>query len=294
MTRRDLLLATAALPALAAPSGSARLSVEGYIFQQYAELQKKPLREVLPQVLRMAHDAGFQDIELNTNFFAPDTRAGTLGLLRSNGLSMPSVYVGGAMHERSLANATISRAIEIADICAPFGCRAVVNNPDPKPQSVEKTDSELATQAESLNRMAHILRQRGFELRIHHHTPQLVNHAREWKHILEHTDSNSVFICVDVDWAYEGGFEPVPFLREVGNRLREIHVRSAINKVWMESLQDSDIDYRAVAAYLKEQRLRPLVVVELAYRPTTVVTRPLAEDLLLSHSYAARVFGLTG
>jgi hypothetical protein len=34
------------------------------------------------------------------------------------------------------------------------------------------------------------------------------------------------------------------------------------------------------------------VVVELAYRENTVVTRPLAEDLRLSRIYAEQVFGV--
>ena len=97
---------------------------------------------------------------------------------------------------------------------------------------------------------------------------------------------------MDVDWAYEGGYDPLAFLREVGRRVREIHVRSARNKIWLEDVEDSDIDYRRVAAYLREERLDPLVVVELAYRPQTKVTRTLGEDLRLSRIYVERVFGL--
>jgi sugar phosphate isomerase/epimerase len=138
--------------------------------------------------------------------------------------------------------------------------------------------------------MGRTLAQHGFELRVHHHTPQLAENAREWRHILHHTDPEYVHICVDVDWAYQGGFEPVPFLREVGSRLEEIHLRSARNKLWLEDLEDSDIDYGKVAEYLREQALNPLIVVELAYRPNTVVTRSLEEDLRLSRLYAEKVF----
>jgi inosose dehydratase len=96
----------------------------------------------------------------------------------------------------------------------------------------------------------------------------------------------------DVDWAYEAGFQPIPFLREVNNRLHEIHVRSARNKIWLEDLEDSDIDYRAVATYLKRANLNPLIVVELAYRPNTLLTRSLVEDLRLSRQYAEQIFGV--
>jgi sugar phosphate isomerase/epimerase len=294
ITRRQVLLSALAAPLSWAETPTRfQISVEGYIFQQYAQKKNRPLAEVIPEVLPMARSAGFRNVELNPAFFTPEIRDHTIGLLRSLGLRMPSIYVGGAMHTPAGASHTIADALELAHIAAPFGCKGVVNNPDPKPGDQPKTDDELAAEAAGLNRMGTILAAEGFELRVHHHTPQLENGAREWRYILAHTDPKLVHICVDVDWAYEGGFEPVPFLREVGNRLREIHVRSARSKIWMEDVEDSDIDYRAVARYIEEQHLNPLIVVELAYRPQTVVTRTLEEDLRRSRVYTERVFGMS-
>ncbi|HEY3937317.1 MAG TPA: TIM barrel protein [Bryobacteraceae bacterium] len=290
MTRRELLCSAVAAVVSSAAEPPLKLSVEGYIFQQYAQRKKKPLAEVIGEVLPMARAAGFTNLELNSTFFTPALREQVLAALRTQKLRMPSVYVGGAMHENELAAQTIAKALEIGAVCKPFGCRAIVNNPDPKRNNEEKTDAELAVEAESLNRMGRALDGDGFELRVHHHTPQLVNHAREWRYLLGHTDPQYVHICVDVDWAYEGGFDPLTFLREVGSRLRELHIRSAKNKLWLEDVEDSDIDYRGVAAYLKEQKLHPLVVVELAYRANTIVTRPLEDDLRLSRIYVEKVF----
>jgi len=268
------------------------MAVEGYIFQQYAQSLKQPLQGVMSQVLRMARTAGFRNIELNPAFFAPEGRDQTLSLIRLLDLRMPSLYLGGSMHETEGANRAIATALEFGNMAAPFGCKAIVNNPDPKAGDTPKTDAELTVQADSLNRMGRTLAQHGFDLRVHHHTPQLAENAREWRHILHNTDPEYVHICVDVDWAYEGGFEPIPFLQEVGNRLREIHVRSARNKLWLEDLEDSDIDYRKIANYLSEEDLAPLIVVELAYRPNTTVTRSLEKDLQLSRVYAEKIFGV--
>lgn len=292
IARRSLLAVSLGAPFAFARKAPFDMAVEGYIFQQYAAKTGKKLAEVIPEVLPMARDAGFTNIELNPAFFAPAFRERTLSLLSSLRLRMPSIYVGGALHSEAAAARTIDNAVEYAQLAAPFGCKALVTNPDPKVNGEPKTDEELAGEAAGLNRMGEALLAKGVELRVHHHTPQLQNGAREWRYILAHTDPKVVHICVDVDWAYEGGFDPVPFLREVDGRLREIHVRSARNKIWLEDVEDSDIDYRKVAAYLKAQRLRPLIVVELAYRPQTLVTRPLEEDLRRSRKYTERVFGI--
>ncbi|HSU33608.1 MAG TPA: sugar phosphate isomerase/epimerase [Bryobacteraceae bacterium] len=292
MTRRELLLGVTAVSVCSAVPRRSSMAVEGYIFQQYAQSLKQPLQAVVGKVLPMARAAGFKNIELSPPFFAPEMRQNVLSLLRSQGLRMPSLYVGGILHEEEGADKTIAAALEFGNLCVPFGCKAIVTNPDPKRGGVSKTETELGVQADSLNRMGRTLAQHGFELRVHHHTPQLAENAREWRHILRHTDPEYVHICVDVDWAYEGGFEPISFLREVGTRLREIHVRSARNKIWLEDLEDSDIDYRKVAEYLSKEKLAPLIVVELAYRPNTIITRPLEEDLRLSRKYAERIFGV--
>ena len=292
MTRRSALLALTTTPLFPRQRDS-RMSVEAYIFQQYAARQKKRLADVLDEAVEMAHAAGFHNIELNQLFFTPDIRERTVALLRAKKLRMPSVYVGGTMHTKEAAEATTATALEIATLCRPFGCVGVVNNPSPKPAAEgRKSGEELAAQGAALNNLGRVLKKLGFELRVHHHTPELADNAREWRHILHNTDAEYVMLCLDLDWVHQGGFKPLDLLREAGNRVREIHVRNSKDKLWLEALEDGDIDYREIAAYLKKTGLQPLVVVELAYRDNTVVSRPLAEDLRLSRIYAERVFKL--
>jgi inosose dehydratase len=291
LTRRQLLALLAAA-SLKGRQSVSHLSVEGYIFQQYATRQKKGLADVLDEVFGMAHAAGFHNIEINQAFFTAELKERTLALLRAKQLRMPSVYVGGAMHTKEGAEATTAKALNIARLCQPFGCVAVVNNPEPKPASAEKTDAELKLQAKALNTLGRFLKDDGLELRVHHHTPELVNNAREWRYILHHTDPEYVALCLDLDWVHQGGLRPLDLLREAGTRVHELHLRNAKDKLWLEDLEDGDIDYREIAAYLKKQSLKPLLVVELAYRDNTVVTRPLLEDLRLSRIYAEKVFGV--
>ena len=127
------------------------MSVEGYIFQQYAARQKKPLAEIVDEAFAMARQAGFHNIEINQTFFEASMRERTLASLRANSLRMPTVYVGGAMHEQNLAEQTVARALEIAALCRPFGCKAVVNNPDPKRRRpVRRTTSSSSKQNRSI------------------------------------------------------------------------------------------------------------------------------------------------
>lgn len=291
MTRRRFI-ASATLPLLSTPArGVSRLSMEGYIWSQYLTRQKKTLAEGLSEIIPMARAAGFSNIELNQSFFDPESRTRLGDLLGAQKLSMPTVYVGGAMHEREAAERTISRALDIGGFCKSFGCRAVVNNPDPKRPAAPKSDGELDLQASLLNQMGRDLKSAGLQFFVHHHSPEMADHAREWRHILKNTDSNLVALCIDLDWVHQGGQDPLALLQEAGHRAAELHLRNSRDKLWLEAFGDGDIDYRKISAYLNHQKLKPLLVVELAYQPNTAVTRSLVDNLRLSREYAERVFG---
>jgi sugar phosphate isomerase/epimerase len=294
MTRRDILRGAAAvfsLPLLAKEEGGFEFSVEGYIFQQYAEQKKQPLAAVIPEVLQMSRQAGCRNIEISAPFFAGELRTRTPELLRQNGLRMPSVYSGGPMHSKELAKETIQHALEMATLCKPFGCKAVVCNADPKGEGIEKTDDELASQSESFNEMGRALKQQGFDLRVHNHTPEMLSNAREWRYTLRQTDPKLVSFCLDLDWVRQGDQSPLGLLKEAGQRVHEVHVRNSHDKLWLEEFAAGDVDYGPIASHLSSFETKPLIVVELAYRPRTQITRSLAENLRRSEHYAEAVFG---
>src|SRR5277367_1118716 len=174
-------------------SASSRLSVEGYIWQQYMAGKGKKLGDGLDEIFGMAREAGFHNIELNTGFLTNELRDRVLELIQSNALSMPSVYVGGAMHDEAFADATIAHSIEIAHLCKKVGCAAIVGDPSPKQGAVEKTDAELAVQAAMLDKLGKALSAEGFQFWVHNHDAEMVNNAREWWNTLNHTDPNYVW-----------------------------------------------------------------------------------------------------
>lgn len=291
ITRRQFA-STLAAAAAARGASLSRISVESYIFQQYAQREKKPLGDILDEIFPMVRRAGFTNIELNQQFLTDTLKRKTLSLVRSNDLSMPSVYAGGAMHDPALADRTIANALAIARLCRDFGCAGVVHNPDPK-RGEEKTENELQIEAESLDRMGRALATEGFELRVHNHTPEMVSNAREFRNTLAHTDPKHVKICLDLDWVYQGGMDPYALLREAGRRVTEVHVRNSRHKLWLETFTQGDVDYSEMTAIMREIRIAPLIVVELAWRDNTVITRNLEANLRLGRQYAEKIFGLS-
>jgi inosose dehydratase len=269
-----------------------KLSVEAYIWTQYFSSQKLTLAEGEDEALRETHQAGYPRIELSSDFFTPRVREHTRELLAKYSLKPESVYAGTTMHEPGVAEASVRSVLELAAFLKPLGTQVIVTNPSPKPNEGRKSDLELKTQVHYVNQLGAALHKQGIRLLLHHHTPELRDNAREWLYELEHTNPKMVGCCVDVHWAYRGGQEVMPFLRRVGSRLQDVHLRNSEHGVWMEDFGPGDVDYSPVAEYLHQLNYQGLLVVELAYEKGTPMHRGLEEDLRRSRLYTEKVFGL--
>ncbi len=287
-TRRQWLASAAALPALAAKPYRPLLGVQLYVFQQQFNREKKTVAEGMDEAFAAVARAGYRRVEMTSAFWTPELRGRTRALLERHRLEAPIVYNGGPMHTQEGADKTIAQTLEFAAAAREAGAQAVSFNASPKKD--RKTGEELAVQAKSLGELGGRLRERGMELLIHQHAPELRENAREWRHQFRHTDPALVKICLDIDWVKRGGQDVMTLLKESAPRLRAAHLRSARDGVWMEELGDGDVDYRAVAAYLREIGFQGWLTVELAYENGTKITRSLEENLRRSREYAEQIF----
>jgi inosose dehydratase len=287
-SRRQWLASAAALPAFAAKQYKPLLGVQLYVWQQQFGREKKTIAEGVAEAIPAVARAGYSRVEMTSAFWTPEVRDKTRALLKQHRLEMPIIYNGGPMHTPEGAAKTIAETLAYADVARAAGARAVSFNANPKKE--RKTDEELAVQAGALDELGGKLRARKMDLLIHQHAPELQENAREWRWQFRHTDPKLVKICLDIDWVKRAGQDVMTLLRESAPRLAALHLRSARNGVWMEELADGDVDYREVAAYLRETGFAGWVTVELAYEKATVVTRPLEENLRRSREYAERIF----
>ncbi len=269
-----------------------KLVVQSYIWMQQLETEKKTLGDGVDEALSSFHQAGYHLVELGSAFFTPELRDKTLALLETYKLVPETFFPNTTMYEAVAAGKSVDDAMGLARLLKPYGTRVIIINPSPKPDKAPKTDEELNIQARYVNQLAGELDQLGMKLALHHHTPELVDNQREWRHLMKHTDPNRVYCCVDLHWAYRGGQDPMTFLRAVGDRLLVLHLRNSRQGIWMEDFGPGDIDYGEVANYLRAIKFDGYLDVELAYEKGTEITRPLTEDLRLSRLYTEKIFGL--
>jgi len=295
MYRRAFIQTLTATPLLAQRNDHFQPTLQAGVYvwtQHYARLNQKT-EDHIPDICAGFKNAGFRDVELMSQLFTPAVEQITYSALAKNGLTSSVIYNGGPMHTSEGARATIAATAELAQrVKSNLPLRAVTFNPNPKPKNEPKTDAELAIQSAALDQLGWTLERDGLYLYVHQHAPEMANNAREWRHILANTDRRYVRFCLDTHWVLRGGQDVMQLLKEAGSRVGSVHLRNSVKGVWSEDFSDGDIDYRAVAAYLRSITFDGYLSVELAWDKETKLTRSLEDNLRRSREYAEKVFGV--
>jgi inosose dehydratase len=292
-TRREMFAGLAASPlALAKASYMPKLATQTVIWAQQFGQRKIATVDGLEEAFASTLKAGYHRVELMGTWVQGEALAKTQALAKKYKIACPICYNGGVMHEQGAAEKTIATTLEVATGLKSVGGEIISFNPSPKPKGALKTDDELALQARNVNLLGKQLQSRGMKLFVHHHDPEMKEGAREWRHLLRNTDPKLMWVCMDTDWVMRGGQDVLGLLKECQGRLGSMHLRNSRDNVWLESLDSGQVDYPAVAAYLKQNGFTGYLVVELYYAKETKVTRSVEENLRLSRLYAEKTFAV--
>ncbi len=245
----------------------------------------------LDNVLAEVKASGAKRIEGFLDWFSTEEKAERVKkLLAKHDLQIVGAYANGVMHKEGEAAQTIERICQWSKLAEQCGMEFVDVNPNPLPEHKQKSDEELDTQAEMLNKLGQKLAAMDLDLVIHQHDPAIRHKAREHRHNMKNTDPRWVNFCLDVDWVYRGGEDPVAMVKEMGSRIKAMHLRSSRGGVWMQTFGPGDVDYDAIAEHLKQNGYDGWLILELAYERKTKVTRPVKENVREGLVYMKSVF----
>lgn len=261
-----------------------------YGWGQYYDREGKKFTDHLDEVLGLVRDCGFEYAEGSLDSARPEQNIAFARKLKEKGLKPVSLYSGGRFHEKAEGFKQLEKITEACRVAREAGFTQLVCNPDPIGR--EKTDAELETQILILSLLGQELTTMGMQLGIHHHTPEMVNDAREFHFNFRRTNAHIVGFCYDVHWVYRGGVMPAEALRFYGDRIVSWHLRQSREKIWWEDLAAGDIDYAAIAKTVKDRRLQRKFTVELALEKGTQITRSVVENHKRSREFVKQVFGV--
>ena len=186
-----------------------------------------------------------------------------------------STYVNSVLHEADKVEQSISDVLAIAKAAKQVGINIIVTNPSPIQwgEPIDKTDEQILLQAKALNNLGAKLRNMGIQLAYHTHDMEMRQSAREFHHMLLHTDPANVKLCLDAHWVYRGSGDSSVALFDIvklyGDRVVELHLRQSKDGIWSEVFGEGDIDYDRLAGEMLDRKLRPHLVLEQAVEKGT-------------------------
>lgn len=248
--------------------------IQGYCwYQVYDESGAGKWAEHFEDGFAATRAAGFEAIELGLTSQAVVERVGPL--LAKHGLTMPSTYSGGKLHEGDW-RAVVESILQKARWGRPLGVKTVVVNPDPiawdKP--LDKDDAQLRTQAAALQALGEALSREGIELAYHTHHMEMRHAAREFHHMMRATDAAHVGFCLDTHWVFRGAGDSQVAMDDIlgmyASRVRSFHIRQSRGGIWTEVFEPrGDIDYAALAGWMAENRFDGPVILEQCFEKGT-------------------------
>ncbi len=153
-----------------------------------------------------------------------------------------------------------------------------------EPSGRKKTEDEFDNQAALLRKLISLGEKKGIVLNLHNHTAEVVNNMYDLRGTLKRIPD--VKLGPDLNWLLRAGINPVDFLREFRKQIVFMHLRDQLsNGKWPESMGEGNVNFREIAAVMKEINFQGDAIIELAHENGFVRTRPLKESLKMSRDF---------
>lgn len=230
--------------------------------------------------------AGYDGLEIGFAYVNdPKDTAAYRRAVDENGLKTAGIHVGGAWHDSAqVREKSMPQARAAADFASAVGAEYLVISTGRK-QNGQLSQCEIATQATHLSALCAYAAAQGVTPLLHNHQHEFADGARVFRGIMSAVDSDTLGLCLDVNWAMWAGADGVAIQEEFYPRLRMVHVRDTLtNATCVEVLGEGDVALDAIFSALRDRDYSHWVLYEWsACDPTT--DRPTAEIARLNQGF---------
>jgi inosose dehydratase len=180
-------------------------------------------------------EAGYRWVELGPYGYLPTDPGRLQDELDQRGLTLSGGTVGGGLHRGDAFEEVRTRALDVARLVSGLGARHLVFLPEMY-RSLDGTGTylqpaDLDSEAwrrlvSSVSELGKIVRDTyGVKLAFHPHADSHVETQDEVRRLLDGTDSDSVWLCLDTGHIAYGGGDNLALIREFPDRIGYVHLK---------------------------------------------------------------------
>jgi sugar phosphate isomerase/epimerase len=280
LNRRTFLnLLAAAVPATVALGADKHTPLGAQLYTVREQAEKD-----LPQTLRQIRAIGYEDVELYSGLYEKHSAPELAAMLRSAGLTAPS---GHFDYDTFPAKVPYARRLGLKWMVCPMLPKAQWGSPEGYRRA-----------AATFNDWGKLCQQHGMRFAYHNHNYEFqdLKGTTGYDILLKETDPELVSLEMDCYWITQAGRDPVLLLRQLGRRVRLLHLKD--RKAGQPTSQElneaayhftevgrGSIGWRSVLA--EAQRLG----VEYYFVEQDESDKPPVESLKISYAYLRRLLG---
>jgi len=294
-TSISLMAALVSKPGLAgALQGAGRKTRHTVGAHVWVYASKQPGYDVSPILEQIFSDmayAGFDAVETMEQPLRSDRYTQQIGeFIEKYKIALIGTSYGAQMWDKSKHTEIIEDVDLVMSNLALVGGRTFGTTVG-EPHGRLKTEDELDAQAELLNRLVTLGKEKEIVLNLHNHTSEVVNEMHDLGGTLKRIPG--IKLGPDLNWLLRAGVDPIEFLEKYKQQICFLHLRDQYkNGRWSEALGEGDVDFVEIGDTLKRIHFDGDVIIELAFENEFEPTRPLKESLKMSREYLKKTTGI--
>ncbi|MGE5557337.1 MAG: sugar phosphate isomerase/epimerase family protein [Bacillota bacterium] len=179
-------------------------------------------RRETAKVMGEVKAAGYAGIEIGARHLEPE-RTGDYGrMLQEKGLALVALHVGGNFLDRTSVGEQIANIDRIVGMASRLGAEFLFVSGAYKEN---KTKEDYRFEADTYNKIGMICQNRGLTLCYHNHDWEMAKDLAGWKALCAYTRKELVSFVPDVGWMTRAGYDPVPLIQALGDRMAAVHFK---------------------------------------------------------------------
>jgi sugar phosphate isomerase/epimerase len=239
-------------------------------------------RGQLSQILAEIASAGYIGFEIGAQHLDMSQPDKLRQLAASHGLEVVGIHVGGEIYDPRSVQEALDNLERIMAFAAKVEVPFLPFSGRPKP---DKSTLELQHQAEALNQIGQLCREKGIALCYHNHFWEIEDDCAELRYLCDHTHPDLVSLCLDVGWVERAGGSPLAVVEAFFDRIGYFHLKDTTADDWME-VGYGTVDFSGLFRAIQKRQDWWLVVEQDETR------RSPAESARLSREYLRQQFNL--
>jgi inosose dehydratase len=246
--------------------------------------------------------AGFKCIETTTGVVEQfEDRVEVFNeILSQHGIRLVGITAGGATWPGSSLEEEVERSLNIVRFLKSAEAKFLtLLAPRPDPDSPLEDDDDLMPVATAYGEIARRTQEMGIVPCFHPDSTSLVNDLKRMEKFLEFSDPAAMKLCVDTSFLDQAGLPFAKFLKEHKKRLGSVHLRDIKPLAKKRKKGDLGPNFQTVELgkgnLELEEFVDTLLDIEFAGWATVELekgTKPLLQQAIASHSYAAQTLDL--